>query len=203
MKKPRVVLFDLGNVLVHIYPEAFLRTLGLDSPENRARYGPRVVDIVKEYERGRESTEQYLNRLEALLAADGHRFTHDELTGAMLTVIGLPLEGMDELVRRVGERAHLGLLSNTNPLHYHHCLEHLPALRHIPVHFLSYQLLALKPEPAIYQGVIEATGLPAEEMLFIDDIEENVAGARTVGMQGVRFTSPSDLEDELRGHDLM
>jgi putative hydrolase of the HAD superfamily len=203
MKKPRVVLFDLGNVLVHIHPEAFLRTLGLDSPENRARYGQRIVDIVKEYERGRESTEQYLNRLDALLAADGHRFTPTELTRAMLTVIGSPLEGMEELVRRVGERAHLGLLSNTNPLHYHHCLEHLPALRHIPVHFLSYQLLALKPEPAIYQGVVDAMGLPAEDILFVDDIEENVTGARTVGLQGIRFTAPSDLETELRARELV
>lgn len=198
MKKPAVVLFDLGNVLVRIQPEAFLQTLGIDTAENRKLYGPKVIEIVKRYERGGDSTEQYLSRLEGLLNHGEFHFGRELIEKAMLSVIGKPIEGMEDLVQRVAARTKIGLLSNTNPLHYHLCLENLPVLRHIPVHFLSYQLLALKPEPAIYHAVAEAIELPAEEILFIDDIEENVAAAQSTGMQGIRFADPASLERELQ-----
>ena len=198
MKKPVVVLFDLGNVLVRIHPEAFLQTLGIDTPENRKVYSPKVIEIVKRYERGGDSTEQYLSRLEGLLNHGEFHFGREQIEKAMLSVIGKPLEDMEELVQRVAVGNRVGLLSNTNPLHYHLCLENLPVLRHIPVHFLSYQLLALKPEPAIYHAVVEAINLPAEEILFIDDIEENITAALGVGVQGIRFTDPATLEQELK-----
>lgn len=198
MKKLAVILFDLGNVLVRIHPEAFLQTLGIDTAENRKLYSPKVIEIVKRYERGGDSTEQYLSRLEGLLSHGEFHFERNQIERAMLSVIGKPMEGMEELVQRVGAESRVGLLSNTNPIHYHHCLENLPVLRHIPVHFLSYQLLVLKPEPAIYHAVVEATGLPAKEILFIDDIEENITAARGIGMQGIRFTDPASLESELQ-----
>ena len=197
MQKPAVVLFDLGNVLVRIHPEAFLQTLGIDTPENRKMYGPKVIEIVRRYERGGDSTEQYLSRLEGLLNHGEFHFGREQIEKAMLSVIGKPLEGMEELVQRVAVGTRVGLLSNTNPLHYHLCLENLPVLRHIPVHFLSYQLLALKPEPAIYHAVVEAIDLPAEEILFIDDVEENITAARSIRMQGIRFTDPAGLEKAL------
>lgn len=45
----------------------------------------------------------------------------------------------------------------------------------------------IKPDPAIYLCLLEKYGLKAEECLFIDDREENVAAARELGMQAVRF----------------
>lgn len=197
MMKPAVVLFDLGNVLVRIHPEAFLQSLGIDTPENRKVYGPKVIEIVKRYESGGDSTEQYLSRLEGLLNHGEFHFVREQIEKAMLAVIGKPIEGMEDLVQRVAAGNRVGLLSNTNPLHYHLCLENLPVLRHIPVHFLSYQLLALKPEPAIYHAVMEAIELPAGEILFIDDSEENVAAAQKIGMQGIRFTERAKLDQEL------
>lgn len=45
----------------------------------------------------------------------------------------------------------------------------------------------IKPDPAIYLCLLEKYGLRAEECLFIDDREENVAAARELGMQAVKF----------------
>ena len=52
---------------------------------------------------------------------------------------------------------------------------------------------AKKPDPAIYRKVIEATGRPPEAHLFIDDIAENVEGARAVGMDAVLHTDSESL----------
>jgi putative hydrolase of the HAD superfamily len=42
-----------------------------------------------------------------------------------------------------------------------------------------------KPEPEIYAITLERLGVPAEACVFIDDLEPNVDGAKTAGMQGI------------------
>ena len=45
----------------------------------------------------------------------------------------------------------------------------------------------IKPDSGIYQCLLEKYGLRAEECLFFDDREENVAAARELGIQAVQF----------------
>jgi len=204
-RKLKLVLFDLGNVLVYIHPEAFLQTLGIDTPENRQYYQPSVVEIVKRYERGDDGTEQYLDQLEVLLNGRGaphnpagKKFSRNELTRAMLTVIGQPVAGMEDLVRRVGQSAQVGLLSNTNPLHYELCQSNLPVLRLIPLHLLSFQLRSLKPEPAIFEKVLQRVHITAADILYIDDLEENLRAAEKAGFTSHLFRDRSQLQAVLR-----
>ncbi len=51
----------------------------------------------------------------------------------------------------------------------------------------------LKPHPEIYRLLVNRYGLRAEECVFIDDRADNVEGARSIGMQGIVFTSVDDL----------
>lgn len=207
-RKPKFVLFDLGNVLVYIHPDAFLQTLGIDSPENRQYYHPFVVEIVKRYERGDDGTEQYLDRLEALLNGRGaahnppfrpnRKFSRDELTRAMLTVIGEPVAGMEDLVRRVGQSVQVGLLSNTNPLHYEWCLRSLPVLRLIPDHFLSFELQALKPERLLFEKALRHLAFEPKEIFYVDDLLENVRTAQELGIQSYQFSTTGEFEGELK-----
>ena len=44
----------------------------------------------------------------------------------------------------------------------------------------------LKPDPAAFRGGIEALGLPAEQIVFLDDMPWNVEGARQAGLTAVR-----------------
>lgn len=62
---------------------------------------------------------------------------------------------------------------------------------------VSGQEKLLKPEPAIFQTLLDRTGLAAGDCLFIDDSPRNVDGARAVGMDAVHFTSPQALETAL------
>jgi len=45
----------------------------------------------------------------------------------------------------------------------------------------------LKPDPRGYQRVLDGLGLPADQVLFVDDQPVNIAGAEKVGMQAVHF----------------
>jgi len=52
----------------------------------------------------------------------------------------------------------------------------------------SHRLGMAKPDAAIYREAARGLDVAVERVLFLDDREENVAGARAVGMQAVQYT---------------
>jgi FMN phosphatase YigB (HAD superfamily) len=202
-RRPSYVLFDVGNVLVHIEPAAFLQSLLIDTPENRSHYHSKVIEIVKRYERGDDSTEEFFTNLDLLFnqndAIVHHHggakvFSAGDFRKAMLSIVGAPVEGMEKIVDRVSTIVPVGLLSNTNPVHFEYCLETFRVLRSIPSHFLSYQLNSLKPEPAIFARVTELISVAPEDTLYIDDLPENVEAARAAGFMAHQFVGVKSIE---------
>ncbi len=54
-----------------------------------------------------------------------------------------------------------------------------------------------KPDPRIYTLLVDRLGLRPAEVLFVDDMEENVLGARAVGMQAVQFKNRQQVIQEI------
>ena len=54
-----------------------------------------------------------------------------------------------------------------------------------------------KPDPAIFHRLTSAFGIDPAEAVFIDDVSANVDAARTLGVHGIRFTTPAALRAEL------
>ncbi len=54
-----------------------------------------------------------------------------------------------------------------------------------------------KPDPEIYEIVLERLGVPAEAAVFVDDIEINCDAARAVGMTAVWFRSTEQAIEEI------
>lgn len=114
-----------------------------------------------------------------------------------------PVEGMDSLVRDLKTAGYrIYLLTNANV--QFHLYEHtVPAWECFDGAVVSSDYKLLKPEPAIYQTLADKYSLKPEECLFIDDREENTAGAQAVGMQAIQFTGPGDLRRELHEKGLL
>jgi 2-haloacid dehalogenase len=62
---------------------------------------------------------------------------------------------------------------------------------------ISGEVKLIKPDPRIYKLLLERIDRRAEECLFIDDSEMNIAAANRLGFMTIRFESPPQLEDEL------
>ena len=56
----------------------------------------------------------------------------------------------------------------------------------------------VKPEPEIFQIMLEKVGRPAQECLFIDDSLQNIQQANKIGFATIHFQSPAQLEEELK-----
>ena len=55
----------------------------------------------------------------------------------------------------------------------------------------------IKPDPAFFRLLQERFGLAPEATFYVDDSEANVAAARRLGFDAVRFTGPGQLWREL------
>ena len=112
----------------------------------------------------------------------------------------------DEAVMRLISEAPVAkryLLSNTNDIHWSFIRERYPhVLRPFDRLLVSHELGMEKPDPAIYEWVIRDSGHPTEAHLFIDDLPENVEGARSVGMDGILHTDSESLWREFLARGL-
>lgn len=196
-----VLIFDFGNVVAHFdYTRAcapLAARLGLDAGELLERIRASGLDpLVVEHECGRISGEQFGRSLAALAGLEG--LTHAEFVAAWRPIFWLnePVVHLAAGLKRLGYTLLLG--SNTNALHAEFWREKFAgALAPFDAMVLSYEVGHMKPDPAFYAACARAAGVPAASCAFIDDLPENVAGARAVGMAGLLYRDAATLAAEL------
>lgn len=69
--------------------------------------------------------------------------------------------------------------------------------------YCSAEFGVQKPEPEAFQGVLARLGRPSNNILFIDDMEENVRAALGLGFQIHRYFDAEILESDLRSFGLL
>lgn len=62
---------------------------------------------------------------------------------------------------------------------------------------LSFEIKIEKPDPKAYEHLIETLGLPPAQIVFIDDLPENVQAAKELGLDAIQFDSADQIRDEL------
>lgn len=62
---------------------------------------------------------------------------------------------------------------------------------------LSHEVGVVKPDPRAYEAMAQKLGVAAEQCIFVDDLERNIAGARDVGMQAIQYKDFEQFRSEL------
>lgn len=207
----RLVCFDLGGVVVRIcrtWEEACARAgIEVRAPERFADPAARRRrrELSDLYQSGAIECESYY-RLVAettggLYHADEVRRVH-----AAWTLDDYP--GIDRLITSLGSHGGVltACLSNTNRSHWE-VLRHgtpeqppsraVPALQH---HFLSQCIGAIKPDERIYQHVERTLGFSPSEIVFFDDLSENIEAARRRGWRAHQVDHTGDTALQVRRH---
>jgi putative hydrolase of the HAD superfamily len=105
--------------------------------------------------------------------------------------------GVEELLLSLADRGvATACLSNTNASHWRmmNDPDHPAALPlyHLTHRFASHLIGARKPDPAIYEHVEDVTGVPANAIVFFDDLAPNVEAAWQRGWRAVRVDPAGD-----------
>lgn len=186
------IIFDLGNVLLDIDYSLTAQKLsaitGLDITRDLMEHG----EIFNKFETGRIPYIVFFNYLTGISRKKA--VINDMLPAwnAMLLEIRPEIRA---LLERLSGKYRLYLLSNTNEIHLQWLDRYLAEnwskeiwygkifTRTYYSHLIGYR----KPDAACFGFVLNDAGLLPAQTLFIDDVEENVAGARSTGIHAYRF----------------
>lgn len=193
-KEIKVILFDLGRVLMHIDFDAFPNGLGLLTEEQRAPYRIPTAKLWRLHETGKMSTDEFL---ESLYHIFDRKFSKERILEAWNGIIVRDNNEIVPFVHKVQRQYRTAILSNTSPSHWKKVIHISPLVRSIPHHFTSFGIGAMKPDPLVYRYVADALNVQPREIFFIDDLRENVEGAVKVGMQAIVYTGIDSLPDNI------
>lgn len=90
------------------------------------------------------------------------------------------------------------VLSNLSNKTLCECAPDMEFLNYIDGGILSFRDKVVKPEPKIYELLIERYFLKPEECVFVDDRAENIETAKKLGMNGIVFTTHEAAVEELK-----
>ena len=196
----KAVIFDLGGVLLRTTsPEVRSRLaeeLGLapETLDERIWGGPdwelaEVGAISYEEYWGRVGESLGLSTPEEIAAFRQEYFSGDHMDQELL-----------QLIRDLRARYKIGLLSNAPDKLGYWLHQSWDIKRFFDAIVYSAEAGIAKPDPRIYQLILEQLAVQPSEALFVDDDPRNVEAAVALGIQAIRFTSTAALTVDLRQH---
>jgi len=196
MSQRPVIVFDLGAVLIdwnprHLYRklfddeaemEAFLRdicTPEWNAEQDRGRTWAEAVDLLSaEHPEHKRLIEAYKDRWAEMLAG--------------------PIHGtVDILARLKGDGYEIHALTNWSA-------ETFPIARKLYGFLKQFETILVsgdegmkKPDPEIFNLLLERIDHPAERCVFIDDSSKNIDAASKLGFDAILFEGPDQLHEAL------
>lgn len=195
------IFFDFGNVVAFfdylILYGRFGARIGLSAEAFRDRLAGRgFAALLAEFERGASPPERFAARVCELGEVE---IPYEEFVPDWSDIFQ-PNEGAHDLIAGLKAKGHpIFLGSNTNVLHATHYRRQLAATLDLMDGFvLSHEIGWNKPAAEFFQACSRVAGAPSESCIFIDDLEENIAGAEAAGFRGIVYRDPPALVAELR-----
>lgn len=192
----RLVVFDIGRVLLRLCDDIHhaCRRAGVELDLDKVHPSALIIldDLACRHDVGlidihgfaREASEALGLTPEQVLAMSD-RFLYHAFSGVPELVDELNARGIDT-----------ACLSNTNASHWR--IMNDPAEEaHLPLHrlthrFASHLVRLRKPDPAIYAHVERETGIAPNQIVFFDDVIENVEAAISRGWKAHRVDPRSE-----------
>ncbi len=191
------IIFDFGGVLLPLDFEATVvalsELLGADAGEFYSRWDQ--TELFDALETGKLHRHEFCERLWNLAAthprdAARRRIYDANVEDAFNALLGdVPEENLD-LLERLGKKRRLFLLSNINEIHHDGVMANYRRAHptrgawddHFEAVHYSHLMGLRKPDPQIYQRVLDEHGLAPKRTLFLDDNPDNIAAAARLGI---------------------
>lgn len=193
----RNIIFDIGNVLTDFRWKEFLKDKGFDD-EMITRIAKASVEspLWKEFDRGVLDGEELMLRFidsDPEIGEELHK-AYDDIHG-MVTIRDYAIGWVQELKTK-GYK--VWYLSNFSEKAEKECADSIAFIPYMDGGILSWKDKLIKPDPKIYQLLMERFGLVAQECVFIDDLPENVQGAIDQGMHGIVFETREQVIEDFK-----
>jgi len=199
------IIFDFGGVLLDLDYQRTFDELGKLMDMDLSLHGmpADMQEIYLRYERGEMKSETFMWNIQKLA---NRQITqpHKIIRAWDAMLLGWNPARLPWLLD-LRKQYNTYLLSNTNDLHIQWVRKDLQQQHGITDFectyfdnvYYSHEVGMQKPDPAIYQLVLEDNGLLPEETLFVDDNTANIAAAKELGIKAVEHDPDSEIMEQL------
>ncbi len=197
----KYVVFDVGGVLVELTgADKLIEWTGNKYQDEYEFYHAWITSpVVQKFERGHCSKEFFVKAIieEMRLPVSAKQFIQEFTSWPN----GL-LDGIADLLPLVKTKLPIACLSNTNELHWPNQKDADFLNTIFDQMFLSYEMGMVKPDIEIYEEMVGQIGLPASQILFIDDNQINIDGAVKAGLIARKARGLADIQQVFREFDI-
>jgi FMN phosphatase YigB (HAD superfamily) len=197
MTPPRVVVFDLGKVLVDFDYGIAARKIAARSNISASEI-QKFIDhspLLFRYETGLMTREQFYQEV---CATTGFRGDIEEFARIFGDIFE-PIAPMVELHSTLRKRKiPTWIFSNTNDMAVTHIRRSFPFFSNFDGYVFSFEHGAMKPAAKLYEVVEQQTGRKRDELIYLDDRAENVAAGAARGWRVILQETPEKSLAALR-----
>jgi FMN phosphatase YigB (HAD superfamily) len=204
LKDTETIIFDLGEVIIDLDSKRVIDQFQKHSDksaEDIIRLISKSQDLI-DYEVGKMTDVEFCQVVNELLSIELSQASFEAIWNSFLGIIKLDKL---HLMLALKEKFNVLILSNTNAIHQRafdrRVGEHIPSKTMADmVHtaYYSHELGLRKPDPHIYQKVIDLQNLNPAKTIFFDDRLENITAAQDSGIQAIQVTYSDQILDQLR-----
>lgn len=197
------IVFDIGRVLFEYNPGKIIDTI-LPKTSHRDAYMAHLflAEIWQELDRGMITEAQAIATLAQISSDSEWANGLPLLLDRFVYELDL-IEKSKSIFLSVQKRYPVYLLSNFQSDPFDKLVQAHPFLALANGAVVSAKIRMMKPEPAIYTHLLTTYSLNSAETLFIDDLVENIEGAKAAGMHGIVFTDPDQLIADLKTFEII
>lgn len=190
------VVLDIGNVLVSFYPDIYISQF--ITKKGEIDYYEQICFKSAEWKCGDLGTKSRGEIIDAIC----EKYPDDaekvrEIMANCDDMLRVSKKNTD-LIKRL-KAAGIGVyyLSNTNEHAFEFMTSTYEVFSYMDGGIASYRDGVIKPSADIFELFLSRYGKTAEECVFVDDMPQNVDGAKAVGLHGIVLKNIDDLEVEL------
>lgn len=199
--KIKNIFFDYGRTIVE-HPEdgvglKIVKNTGLTNDEDIELVRNAVFSVGKYLnfvDEGSMSRDEYKRLLLEEIPKHLHSYT---LKAADYHISELPIiNGMEELLQKLKDDGYkLYITSNMSEYHAEQ-IRKTDIIKYFDDVIFSAEIKVRKPYRKFFEAAISKFGVNPEETVFIDDLEENVEGAKECGIDGFVFKGDAKAAEE-------
>lgn len=189
------IIFDLGNVLINFHPENHLRNKGLSGRE--LEFIHREIFLSREWvelDRGTMTRDEALKSIYKRNPGREKQLSENTDFKKMLT----PIESNTKILKGLKAKGYnLYYLTNYHDDLFEYSFKKFNFFREFSGGIVSAHVKLIKPDPRIYNTLLDKYNLLASESLFIDDTEVNTSAAEKLGIKAIHLKEEESLEKRL------
>ncbi|MCL2129763.1 MAG: HAD family phosphatase [Treponema sp.] len=194
----KVIVFDYGQVISLPQDPCALDKIAAKANVDRKQFEHVLWSLRGQYDRGVISARDYYRKVLANLDASVDDKTMDEMIEMDYNSWKYINNETVELMENVKKAGYtLGILSNMPHDFLTWARINIPVFSLPQIGVFSCEVNLIKPEEAIYRKLLSLAGVKAEELVFFDDIPENVNSAKNLGIKAFLWKDPKSARQEL------